>query len=261
MKFLIENGADINAVDKKGKTPLHLCCKLLKYPPAVKLLIENHADVSVQDQKQNTPLITLVRWQRPKDLQEQEGALLVELGGSFVEKPLYSADFNAHLEMAEILIHSMKHCDNGLDLCDLNGKSALHWAIFQKHKQIAVLLIQEGADCTKKDHHGDTPFAVCEESLYPADIRQSLLVAIEGFSSFFLYYFFHFLRFFFLIASERTKLMNIKTPEELAEKLSELVLANQTEQVEKMLQEDQKVLYFLFPFFLLSFFAYLFSFS
>lgn len=204
MKYLVENGADINAVDGKGKTPLHLCCRLLRNPSAVKLLLDHGADVTIQDKNQNTPLIILTKWQRPKELHESEGVLLVEVSGTFVEKPLYSADFKAHYQIAELIIqticnntaaaaastssskskkkknHGRKKKITALDICDAEGKTALHWAVIHRHKEIAVQLIKEGADSTKKDKQGFTPFVVCEESLYPAEIRQILLKAIEG---------------------------------------------------------------------------------
>lgn len=48
VKFLIENGADVNAKDKRGETPLMFAsafdrCRVLK------LLIDNGADVNAKD--------------------------------------------------------------------------------------------------------------------------------------------------------------------------------------------------------------------
>ncbi|WP_054849042.1 ankyrin repeat domain-containing protein [Vulcanisaeta sp. JCM 14467] len=55
VKYLIENGADINARDNTGKTPLHFAAKN-GYLDIVKYLIENKADINVKDNIGKTPL-------------------------------------------------------------------------------------------------------------------------------------------------------------------------------------------------------------
>jgi ankyrin repeat protein len=51
---LIDNGADVNAVDKNGWTPLHFATKYNE--KTVKLLIDKGADVNAVDKEGWTPL-------------------------------------------------------------------------------------------------------------------------------------------------------------------------------------------------------------
>jgi ankyrin repeat protein len=53
VRQLIENGAEVNAKDVLGRTPLHLA---VHHPGVVRLLIQSGANVNARDFLQNTPL-------------------------------------------------------------------------------------------------------------------------------------------------------------------------------------------------------------
>ncbi|MFP4374136.1 MAG: ankyrin repeat domain-containing protein [Spirochaetaceae bacterium] len=53
VRTLIDNGADVNASDVFGRTPLHLA---VSHPEVVELLLDAGAGVDARDQLSNTPL-------------------------------------------------------------------------------------------------------------------------------------------------------------------------------------------------------------
>jgi ankyrin repeat protein len=55
MRLLLEKGADVNAVDKRGFTSLHRACEMGNVE-AVKLLLERNATVRVEAEGGHTPL-------------------------------------------------------------------------------------------------------------------------------------------------------------------------------------------------------------
>lgn len=72
IKYLIDNGADINQLNLFGESPLHFACKMCFYlsndkyinngnDVVLKLLIENGADVNIKDSSHSSPLKILIK--------------------------------------------------------------------------------------------------------------------------------------------------------------------------------------------------------
>lgn len=64
-KLLIKAGADVNAICKKGRTPLHIACYCNKIE-IVELLLNNNADINIKDNNNNTPLDSAKRMENIK---------------------------------------------------------------------------------------------------------------------------------------------------------------------------------------------------
>lgn len=113
-KLLIEKGADVNAKEWDGSTPLHVVAfnGSLEF---AKLLIEKGADVNCKDKNAFTPL----------HLAADDKLEVIEL---LIEKGAY---LNAKNEL---------------------GYTALHCAALYNSVEVAKLLIEKGADVNIKNH-------------------------------------------------------------------------------------------------------------
>ncbi|NAZ34551.1 MAG: hypothetical protein GU356_09810 [Pyrobaculum sp.] len=119
-KLLLEHGADLNAKNEGGWTPLHLAA-LNGRVDIVATLLEHGADPNVQDKFGRTPL----------HLAASEGR--VEVVRLLLER---GADPNAKYE---------------------DGWTPLHVAASEGHVDVVRLLLEHGADPTAKNEDGDTP--------------------------------------------------------------------------------------------------------
>jgi len=113
-------GADVNAKDENGWTPLHYAANI-GYKEIAELLIANGADVNAQSEDKSTALHTAAYWG-----QKEVAELLIGKG----------ADVNAK---------------------DEDGWIPLHRAAYYGRTEIAELLIAEGADVNAKTNNGQTP--------------------------------------------------------------------------------------------------------
>lgn len=183
MAFLLQNGADPNAEDNMGATPLHLH----SYDPtAVKLLLAHGADVYASNMDGRTPL----HYATSRSVPELIGAgARVEARDNAGRTPLHLAMDNA--ETCRSLLDagaSAEARDNkgatplhtGAESClldpgsielllsrgaDVNarddqGRTPLHWAMLNDRYVELKLLLKYGADPNLQDHSGATPLAV-----------------------------------------------------------------------------------------------------
>ena len=129
VKEWLKKGANINAVDKDGWTPLHIAAPLGCKDVAA-LLIAKGANVNAAHKDGWTPLHIAAAFGRNDDV----AALLIAKG----------ANVNA---------------------ADKHGDTPLHEAAIFGRKDIAALLIAKGANVNAMDNHGHTPMRKAEMGL------------------------------------------------------------------------------------------------
>ncbi|GKT91873.1 ankyrin repeat protein [Colletotrichum tofieldiae] len=160
LKYLIHNGADVN-LRTDGKTPLHYLAKhytnwRADIPGLVSLLIEKGADIEAKDEDGQTPLFHACRFRN-----DAVARLLIEKGADIEVKdkngrtPLANACLFRKDAVARLLIE--KGAD--IEVKDKNGRTPLANVCLSRYDAVARLLVEKGADIEAKDNDGRTPLA------------------------------------------------------------------------------------------------------
>jgi len=163
---LINNEYHINVINNKGETPLHKACIQYNYVTncLIYKLLKYGANINAQDNEGNTPLINLSRTAANK----KNVVFLIEQGADISkannkgETPLITACKYGKKEIVKILL------DYGADINkqDNEGNSPLHIACkYYKNvgkESIIEYLIKRGADINILDNENETPiFEIC----------------------------------------------------------------------------------------------------
>lgn len=150
--ILIQNGANPNARDRNGRTPLHYAVLMRDAATIVPLLVRAGADVNARtgDAGRDTPLIAAV------------------------EK--YAGDQNRDTAMSASIIRALVHLGADVNATDARGETSLAIAARENKPELIRLLIELGADPAKRLGNGRTPMDYARE-VNAQDAIRALAVA------------------------------------------------------------------------------------
>lgn len=144
--LLLKHGANVNAVDRNGMTPLHLAASR-GLPEQAKLLLDAGANIDARDMRGFTPLLTAA-------------------GRGYCWVPLSTGrGVVSHADVVKVLI------EGGADVnCrDPYGCTPLHRACVQDPPEVVRLLLEAGADPRAVDGEGKTPRQIAAFRLHGSE--------------------------------------------------------------------------------------------
>ena len=147
---LLSNDRDkIWTRDDLGRTPLHYA-SMMDHPGLLNVLIENGANVNAADEDGNTPLHFAVVTP-PKDIRAEHMDIKQELAPGHGD--LHKAAFNGNASEAIRLLSINKDRVHTRD--DL-GRTPLHYACMMANPAVLRVLMENGADVNAMDDNGMT---------------------------------------------------------------------------------------------------------
>ena len=194
--FLLNQGANVNAQDNDGKTPLHTAVMFSNAPETAEILLKhdanpnikdkfigrtplyiaalhnNHemaemllkhgANVNVKDNDSNTPLHRAV-WSNALETAEVllKHAVHPNAKNNDGKTPLHAvAIYNAH-QIAGVLLKHGANVNAKVNVKNkLYGWTPLHFAAIHNARETAEVLLNQGADVNAKDGSGNTPLSM-----------------------------------------------------------------------------------------------------
>lgn len=164
---LIAQGANLMAqTDRTGETALHLAARYSR-ADAAKRLLDAGADPNAHDNMGRTPLHAAVAADAQGVFQILIRNRATELDARMNDgtTPLILAARLAVEGMVEELIH----CHADINAVDDHGKSALHWAAAVNNVEATLVLLKNGANRDMQDNKEETPlFLAAREGSFEA---------------------------------------------------------------------------------------------
>ncbi len=152
-QYLIDSGADVNAVDDGAETPLFSAVNRTRVE-IVQLLIDHGAKVNVANSRQFTPLATAAGAGN-----EEIVRILAKAGGDLKAEvygltPLMFAVASRKVEAVKLLVELGAPVDQ---VSSMSGQTALFSAIYAGNADMVKALIELKANVNFKTKDGDTP--------------------------------------------------------------------------------------------------------
>jgi ankyrin repeat protein len=160
VELLISKGADVNVIDNQNSTPLHRAVDLGRID-TVKLLLSSGADINQKNNYGLTPLESILDDVYEANEWEEMARILVKHGA-------YVEDINIAVGVGDIsLIKSFIEREPKLiNYKNRHGYDPLHFAVYHCRKGILEFLISQGADVNARDKANKTALTFAVERGY-----------------------------------------------------------------------------------------------
>jgi ankyrin repeat protein len=158
-EFLLDKGASINVTESSGWTPLHHAV-VSGHSDLVKLFLARGADINAKGILGATPLHeAVIRNQKAIVVQLLANNPSVDAQAQNGATPLHLAAVNNFAEIISLLLAK----GAGVNSRNGSGETPLHLAAAKGHKEAAQILVDGGADTDSKDNSGKTPLQIASE--------------------------------------------------------------------------------------------------
>lgn len=156
LSSLIVKGANVNATDKYGNSPLHYASNTEKKGgiEAVKFLVSKGAETNSTNNAGSTPLVLAAHTGQTEIVSFLLEKKAIVNAKDSTYSPLHAASLNGYSEIAKLLI------DKGasINAKDKDGYTPLRNASFKGSMEIVKLLIANKAEVNAVDNFNNTPF-------------------------------------------------------------------------------------------------------
>ena len=173
---LLAAGADANVANKEAETSLLHFGAQWDYPDVIDILVKNGADINRQNEDGETALYWAAKHGRPAAVRALiKGGADVNIVNNEEFTPLLIAAWENHYVAMDILIA------NNADLQRANnrGDTPLHDAAWNGHIESVGLLIEAGADVNSRNNDGQTPLFYAQQQGH-TEIADMLLLIVAS---------------------------------------------------------------------------------